>query len=85
MSNQAVYGCHNSIRSHSYSVLDGVIDHLRLNDLVNVSNGDGCLVPVRVFKIKEIPDLMSKDCKYDLSSKDVKCGGCRKAKGDLRD
>ena len=55
------YGCYNRQLATSYSTL--------VRDIDNAGN----LIGHKVFIIR---NTMSKDCHYDLRSKDVRCSGC---------
>lgn len=65
------YGCHNATRQPNYLVQDGWQTH-------RINQAERTVVMMPKYKVHE--DLMSKDCRYDLSHSDPKCVGCNKLK-----
>ena len=55
------YGCYNRHLKQSYQV--------PVRDINNAGNFVGC-------KVITLINTMSKDCRYDLRSTDVRCTGC---------
>ena len=59
------YGCYNRQLKESYQV--------PVRDIA--SNGN--FMSSAVYKVITIINTMSKDCRYDLRSTDVRCSGCK--------
>lgn len=59
------YGCYNRQLKESYQV--------PVRDIA--SNGN--FMSSAVYKVSTLTNTMSKDCRYDLRSTDVRCSGCK--------
>ncbi len=60
------YGCYNKPTAETLWVKDGMIQ-------ANTSEGD-----IACYRMKEIPNRMSRDCRYDLRATDPRCRGCER-------
>ena len=59
------YGCHNRK------------DFMEAYYAPNRKMGSSGYEPIFFFERVRVPHVMSRNCKYDMSDKDVKCEGCK--------